>query len=377
MRKLICFLLSVLLLLSGLPAALAAEHYKTEADFSAGDYHFRAGMDFFLDESSIRILSDLFPGFCLSDDYQVTDSSPFSLTGRIASLMETDVSGILTASFRELADFLGSERETGRFAGDVFGSASEREVIRFSVYDFAFFYSVPENLSGLKSLLGPSTVSLRSLPQRRLMCEAALYDGGEYASLTVYDADSAILTCSADLSPEHITLIAGYGAEGKTYYEYWSVNRGSDGLDADKMLYADDLGQGYPSIDASATISRESLAVRKNGSDIAFEYSFEPANGAPGITASGTLFGESPDTILQCSVGFGDESLPSCRVTVTKDDSSYEAPEGIRTVRLDSMAEADKEKISREIKLSTSLLLLNVFSSLPEPYQSLLTDAVP
>lgn len=359
-------LLAALFLMTG--SAFAAEqHAEIQFVIHQGDSETAVTADLLLREKEIVVLSGLFPSYALSlpcdgaaavaaDD--AASYGPFYLPG-----IGTVLSGIVQV--------LNPETSEGIFTGDLFDEAYTLSKGECGIYDLL---AIPEKLggeaagsflqNGISALFGqtdPESIRIRY----------AMYDNGNYLTLTFLQGENTVGTASFDFSDlKGLKALIGNAENGTNYY--WALEvrvQTTEEMTITASLFADPRKAGYRSVMRNRPVVAENWKLRlsEDRKEIRFTGEVLPGNGKTPIDISGS-FGKENKPMLQMNIGFRDWDKATMTLNAQLSETTVNT-EGLKTIQLENTESLTADSgLSTEITVKMLPLLAVLMQAVPAEY---------
>ena len=366
MIRRILTLLAALFLMTG--SAFAAEqHAEIQFVIHQGDSETAVTADLLLREKEIVVLSGLFPSYALS---LPCDGAAAAAADDAASYGPFYLPGIGTV-LPGIVQVLNPETSEGIFTGDLFDEADTLSKGECGIYDLL---AIPEKLggeaagsflqNGISALFGqtdPESIRIRY----------AMYDNGNYLTLTFLQGENTVGTASFDFSdPKGLKALIGNAENGTNYY--WALEvrvQTTEEMTITASLFADPRKAGYRSVMRNRPVVAENWTLRlsEDRKEIRFTGEVLPGNGKTPIDISGS-FGKENKPMLQMNIGFRDWDKATMTLNAQLSETTVNT-EGLKTIQLENTESlAADSGLSTEITVKMLPLLAVLMQAVPAEY---------
>lgn len=366
MIRRILTLLAALFLMTG--SAFAAEqHAEIQFVIHQGDSETAVTADLLLREKEIVVLSGLFPSYALS---LPCDGAAAAAADDAASYGPFYLPGIGTV-LPGIVQVLNPETSEGIFTGDLFDEAYILSKGECGIYDLL---AIPEKLggeaagsflqNGISALFGqtdPESIRIRY----------AMYDNGNYLTLTFLQGENTVGTASFDFSdPKGLKALIGNAENGTNYY--WALEvrvQTTEEMTITASLFADPRKAGYRSVMRNRPVVAENWKLRlsEDRKEIRFTGEVLPGNGKTPIDISGS-FGKENKPMLQMNIGFRDWDKATMTLNAQLSETTVNT-EGLKTIQLENTESlAADSGLSTEITVKMMPLLAVLMQAVPAEY---------
>lgn len=382
MKRLICIVLVLSLMMISVIALAAEEHYTVQITINASGREIPASIDIYKEAEQIILISSLMPDTGIRFSVPVQEDTG-SILEKMNMLTEESAANRIGECVKEWIAYMRPEQRSGVFSGNAFTEATEMHRIQISYSDLMLLIrrirsALPEGniVSEIIDTLDIDSI----IPPRNLSLDLKVFDNGKYFSIDVQEGEETVATFSADIEDSsNILFIAGIGLEGKNYFSRFVIDTTSENrLIITKKLYADDWKNGYFGLDDNALILSTIHEVEINGTpdnpeEIGYSFIMTPANQIVPIYLTANIYPKKKDHIADCKIGFSDYDNLSASITVNKDNERIkELPEKI--IDTENTTDDDQAQLTNTFEKALTPLMLQVMAALPEEYMKLILN---
>jgi hypothetical protein len=356
-------LLAALFLMTG--SAFAAEqHAEIQFVIHQGDSETAVTADLLLREKEIVVLSGLFPSYALS---LPCDGAAAAAADDAASYGPFYLPGIGTV-LPGIVQVQNPETSEGIFTGDLFDEAYTLSKGECGIYDLL---TIPEKLGGEAAgsfLQNGISAFFGQTDPESIRIRYAMYDNGNYLTLTFLQGENTVGTASFDFSdPKGLKALIGNAENGTNYY--WTLEvrvQTTEEMTITASLFSDPRKAGYRSVMRNRPVVAENWKLRlsEDRKEIRFTGEVLPGNGKTPIDISGS-FGKENKPMLQMNIGFRDWDKATMTLNAQLSETTVNT-EGLKTIQLENT-----EGLAADSGLSTEITVKML------PPQAVLMQAVP
>ena len=374
MKKIISLLLMLIMLTAAACARAGEKSCVITAVIQAGDQEIRADLNFFTQEDHrVLLTTSLVQDLCVLFPEVDAEEAVNELAELVRTLSDGKTTEIIGKCVTEWLAFMQPETWTGSFSGDAFERASVVQQTTFSYGDLMLLADrIREELqaNGIDGVLTDSGLPKLLMPERNILFDLKVFDGGQYFSLGVIDGGNTVATVSANVSQrDSILLVTGCGFGGKNYYSCMKAEIKESRLDVTETLHADDMKTGYPGLTEDSLICTRDMTIEWTAEEVRFVAGLAPANGMASIIASGTLRSAETGRIFEGEVHF--VGYDGIRATITadlKDGGIGKMP--ARVIDIDKADDTQLVALGTEIGVALLPSLFQIISALPPEYSA-------
>ena len=371
-RRILTFL-AALALMTG--SAFAAEqHAEIQFVIHEGNNETAVTADLLLREEEIVVLCGLFPSYAVS--LPASGGAAIAAADSAASYGPFYMPGIGTV-LPGILQVLNPETSEGLYSGDLFDEAHTLSKGECGISDLI---AIPEKLGGeaAGSLLqsGVSALFGRMDPNS-LRIRYAMYDNGNYLTLTFLQEDRTVGTASFDFSDARgLRAVIGWAENGTNYY--WDMEAAvetTEEMAFTAALLADPQKAGYRSVMRNMPVMAENwiLQLSEDRKEILFSGEVLPANSKTPIEINGR-FGKENKPMFQANISFRNWDKATMTLNAHLSETTVNT-QGLKAVRLTSMEDLAAESgLSVEITAKMLPLLATLMQAVPTEYA---TDLIP